>query len=195
MRRLGLAAVLSAVFYWSGCGDGVTPPPPEGETPADCLKAFEEALAERSLSDFQGRLDETFVFYFDPSDVGRTANNYEVPASWLYEEESQAVANLLTYAYSIEVDLPTTDAEVGEPDEGATEYTAYNLTMEFSVETLEGYGWHAAGFFDASFTKEGDTWRVREWTDRTAPDGLVEGIHEESYGYIKALFYGWPSGR
>lgn len=193
MNKVALPFLLLLLLSLISCGGGTTPQP-EGDTPAKCMADLESAVRNRDAAAFLSRLDGAgFTFNFDTTDIGRKVGNYDVPASWDYTEESQAVTNLLTYAYSIDLTLPTTDAEVGTPEEGETTYFKDNLTMDIEVETSDGAGWRAFGFFDLTFVKDGDTWLVQTWTDRTAPPTGTEGIHEESYGYIKAIFYGWPT--
>ena len=193
MRKALLLFLLVSSVFFIACGNGGTVPEPEADTPAKCLAALKSAVDDRDAAAFLARLDsDNFEFNFDIADVGRTANNYTIPPSWSYAEENRGVTNLLTYAYSIDITLPTTDAEVGTPGEGETTYSKDNLTMDVEVGTSSGSGWRASGFFDVTFVKTGEKWLVRTWTDRTAPPP-VQGIHEESYGYIKAIFYGWPT--
>lgn len=161
----------------AGCFEDV--PPPRGDrveatTPAPVLTNVAASFNQRDINLLKAMLSENFVFYFDPRDVGQTApgGKYIIPESWSYTEFWQAVNNMFTTAYSIDVKIPT--HRVGTPSENETTYRADNIPISLLVMVDEMYGYLSDhGYCNFEFEKyeaaSGNKyWRLIGWWDRTS---------------------------
>ncbi len=199
MKKVIIASVAVAVLTLA-CGgeEGVTPRVPdrvEPTTPAYVLKNVEIAFNERDINLLKAMLSESFVFYFDPRDVGRSppGSEYVIPESWSYTEFWQALNNMFDKAYSINLAIPT--GRVGTPGENETTYKANNINISFLVmiDSLNGFiaeGGYCNFEFERYESAGGKKyWRLTGWWDRTS-QGHDEnpGAGGESLGKILALF-------
>jgi hypothetical protein len=196
MITLGAAFALLAL----SCGEeeGVTPQEPdrlEPTSPANVLKNVEISFNNRDVDLLKAMLSTTFVFYFDPDDVGQNppGRRYEIPESWSYTEFWKAVDNMFTKAYSISLTIPT--GNVGTPGENETKYSAENISINFLVMVDELNGYMAdqgyCNFAFESYTSEAGKkcWRLTKWWDRTAvPADVRTGLATTSLGKILTLF-------
>jgi hypothetical protein len=196
-KMVTLAAAFALLAL--GCFEELPPPPPErpGPTaPANVLKNVELAFNNRDVDLLKAMLSTTFVFYFDPDDVGQRApgSQYIIPESWSYTEFWKAANNMFTKAYSISLSIRTD--QVGTPGENETKYRAENISINLLVMVDELNGYMADnGYCDyefESYTSEAGKkcWRLTKWWDRTAvpADGHL-GLVPTSVGRILALFY------
>jgi len=199
-RIITLGAAVALLAFACGEEEGVTPPPGpdrlEPTSPANVLKNVELAFNNRDVDLLKAMLSTTFVFYFDPDDVGQYApgSRYEIPESWSYAEFYTAVNNLYTDAYSIKLTIPT--GNVGTPGENETKYRAENVSINLLVMVDELNGYIAdqgfCNFAFESYTSEAGKkcWRLTGWWDRTAvpADGRI-GFMPTSVGKVLAVFY------
>jgi hypothetical protein len=196
MVTLGAAVALLAL----SCGDeeGVTPLEPdriEPTSPANVLKNVEISFNRRDVDLLKAMLSTTFIFHFDPDDVGQNppGGQYRIPGGWSYTEFWKAVENMFTEAYSISLTIPTD--QVGTPEENETTYRADNVSINLIVMVDELTGYQAnQGYCNYEFEKyngeEGKKcWRLTKWWDRTAiPADERLGLAPSSFGRILAIF-------
>ncbi len=199
MKKVIIASVAVAVLLLA-CGEeeGVTPRVPdrvEATTPAGCLENVEIAFNQRDVNLLKAMLSESFVFYFDPRDVGQTppGKTYIIPESWSYTEFWHALDNMFDKAYRINLSIPT--GTVGTPGENETTYRADNVTLSLLVMVDELNGFIADnGYCNFEFERYEAAggkkfWRLTGWWDRTS-QGYDEypGTSPASIGKIFALF-------
>jgi hypothetical protein len=203
--------LVAALALLPACEDDpVTPPPVEPvlarqplTSRAAILNNIEYAYKARRGDVLHELLDDEFVFYFAPGDVGG-----EIPPSWGRTEEYETTNALFEsntwtapagpICRSIRVDLQfnaeTEWAEVlPESAPGETWYTAevfYSFTFEMEPDNT----YIAQNGAKAEFTvrQVGDEWRLVEWHDLgstivTASNG-AEVNQSTSWGGIKALY-------
>ncbi|UCE26437.1 MAG: hypothetical protein JSW52_08785 [Candidatus Coatesbacteria bacterium] len=184
-----LVSILASLFAFTACEDGGTtplPPPSLDLTePAKTLEAVEQAFNEKDLDDLALCIADTFTFHFDEDDIGGGPGDFIIPETWGKEEFLKAVGYMFADAYSIDMDIDTSN--VGDPEEGATEFTAENVLIELLVMVDATNGFLARGFCDFGFAKDTsggyDNWRITDWWDYIS-DG------PSSIGSILAWFYG-----
>jgi len=198
-RIITLGAAVALLAFACGEEEGVTPPPGpdrlEPTSPANVLKNVELAFNNRDVDLLKAMLSTTFVFYFDPDDVGQNppGSEYIIPESWNRTEFWTAVENMFTKAYSISLTIPT--GNVGTPGENETTYRAdiISISLLVMVDELNGYiadtGYCNYEF--ESYTSEAGKkcWGLTGWWDRTAipADGRL-GLKPSSVGRILATF-------
>ena len=199
MKKVIIASVAVAVLLIA-CfeEEGVTPRVPdrvEPTTPANVLKNVAISFNQSDIILLKSMLSESFVFYFDPRDVGQSppGSMYIIPPSWSYTEFWPALNNMFDEAYSINLSIPT--GRVGTPAENETMYSADNVSISLLVMIDELDGFVADnGYCNFEFERyEGaggkKYWRLTKWWDRTS-QGYDEypGIAPTSLGRILALF-------
>ena len=176
---LAIAAALAAMLF-TGCLFSPPQPidpeePPVMNSPVNVLKTVEIAYNQREIEYYKDALSETFVFYFDPDDVGQNppgGSKYVIPETWSYTLDWQATHNMFQKAFSISLTIPTVN--VGEPDPEATTYRAENINIKLLVMVDEINGYIAdTGYCNFEFEKyknefNEDRWRLRKWWDNTA---------------------------
>ncbi|NIT36548.1 MAG: hypothetical protein GTN49_08610 [candidate division Zixibacteria bacterium] len=178
---LAAAALAAATLTFTGClfsppEEQPPEPAPEMTTPANVLKNIETAYNQKLIENYKKALSASFVFYFDPDDVGQKppGKEYIIPESWSYTEDWDATENMFENAYSINLTIPTRN--VGEPEPTATTFRADNVSINLLVMVDELNGYHAdKGYCNFEFEKyknqEGkDRWRLRKWWDFTAAE-------------------------
>jgi hypothetical protein len=199
-KIITLAAAVALLAFACGEEEGVTPPPGPDRlaptSPANVLKNVELAFNNRDVDLLKAMLSTTFVFYFDPDDVGQNppGTHYIIPESWSYTEFWMVVNKMLTKAHSISLTIPT--GNVGTPSENETKYKADNISINLLVMVDELNGYIAdqgyCNFAFESYTSEAGKkcWRLTKWWDRTAvpADGRL-GLAPTSLGRTLALFY------
>jgi hypothetical protein len=186
--------VVVLLLTFTACDDeGTTPPPDNGEdgrTPAEALEALEDSFNAHDVELFKDVLAPEVIFHFDPNDVGDDVGGFIIPESWGYDDLVSAVGNMFDQAYSIDFSVST--ADVGDPDEGATEYTAEAVHVRLLVMIDAGNGFLAEGFCGFRFINAGfgnnDDWVITDWWDYTAPAGTFESAEMPSLGKILAGF-------
>jgi hypothetical protein len=197
MVTLGAAVPLLAL----SCGEeeGVTPREPDRlapTSPANVLENVELAFNNHDVDLLKAMLSTTFVFYFDPDDVGQNppGGQYRIPGGWSYTEFWKAVDNMFTEAHSISLSIPTD--QVGTPGENETTYRAdiISISLLVMVDELNGYladtGY--CNFAFESYTSEAGKkcWRLTKWWDRTSVSlDAVPAGEPTSFGRILAMFY------
>jgi hypothetical protein len=189
---------LAALTFGCGEEEGVTPREPdrlEPTSPANVLKNVEISFNQRDVDLLKAMLSTTFVFYFDPDDVGQRppGRHYIIPESWSYTEFWKAVDNMFTEAYSISLTIPT--GNVGTPGENETKFRADNISINLTVMVDELNGYIAdTGYCNyefESYTSEAGKkcWGLTGWWDRTAiPADARLGLKPSSVGRILATF-------
>jgi hypothetical protein len=185
MRTIAITLLVVAILLsFTACDDAGTTTPPLGNTPAQVLEALERAFQERDAELLDGLIDTEFTFHFDPKDVGKQVGDYTIPAMWGREETLAACGNMFTEAYSI--DFLVVTKNTGEPDDGATEFTARNIQVTLLVMVDSMNGAQADGFCDFGFVNDDsagyDDWTIIDWWDRTS-----EGLW--SLGLILVQYY------
>jgi hypothetical protein len=183
-------AVLPILTVLIACDDAITP---RGNMPAYTLELIEESFNRRSVSLLDGLLGGDFVFYFDPTDIGSTVGDYEIPASWDRDEFTATCETMFSEADLMEINFNTTD--VGDPEEGADTYVLKDVPTTMLVMVTPAGGYYAEGLCDFEFANDTsggyDTWVASEWLDFTAST-LVYAPNkpaEKSIGYILAIYY------
>ncbi len=195
-----LIGLIVIAFLALACGEeeGVTKPGPERlepTTPAYVLKNVEMSFNQRDINLLKVMLSEDFTFYFDPRDVGKSppGSQYVIPESWSYTEFWQAVNNMFTRAYSIDLKIPT--HRVGTPAENETTYRAENINLSILVmiDDLTGFiadnGYCNFEFerYEAASGKK--YWRLINWWDRTSQFyDANPGVSPTSLGRILSLY-------
>ncbi|UCE26434.1 MAG: hypothetical protein JSW52_08770 [Candidatus Coatesbacteria bacterium] len=173
-----------ALFYASSDND-------EGRTPAETLEALEESFNAYSIDLFKDVLAPDVTFHFDQNDVGDDVGGYVIPESWGYGDLTGAVGNMFDQAYSIEFSIVTND--VGEPDVGATEFTAKDVEIRLLVMVDATNGFLPQGFCDFRFVNVGsagyDDWIITDWWDKTAYGGMEEPTTPASLGVVLAVYH------
>jgi hypothetical protein len=199
LKKVIIASVAVALLALS-CGEeeGVTPRGPdrlEPTTPANVLKNVAISFNQRDVNLLKAMLSESFVFYFDPRDVGQSppGSRYVIPESWSYTEFWRAVGNMFDKAYRINLSIPTD--RVGTPGENETTYRADNISLSLLVMVNELDGFIAdKGYCNYEFERyEGaggkKYWRLTKWWDRTSQSSdEYPGALAASFGKVLALF-------
>ena len=154
------------------------------------LNNFTPVFNAHDIELFKDALAPDLTFYFDPNNVGDWVGDYEIPEFWGYDDLTSAVENMFDQAYSISFSIVTTG--VGDPDEGATEYVAYNVYIDILVMVDSQNGYMASGPCDFGFENSGygryDDWVVTDWWDNTAYGRAEEPLSPASLGIILAVF-------
>ena len=194
---LGAAVALLAL----SCGEeeGVSPQEPDRlapTSPANVLENVEISFNRRDVDLLKAMLSTSFVFYFDPDDVGQHPPGkpqYIIPESWSYTGFWKAVGNMFTEAYSISLIIPT--GRVGTPGENETTYRADNIPINLLVMVDELNGYIAdQGFCNFAFEsyvndKKENRWQLVGWWDYTGTAGdFYSAAKPASLGIILALF-------
>lgn len=196
MKKILPACFFIAVLLVLSCKDAVSPEPGldyTAETPRKCLIALVYAINAREAGLYSAMLTPGFVFYFDERDVGTNINGYTIPASWSYEEESRAIANmLLPYEeggpYRLEAYTDT--YEIDDPPEGSDEFQISELFFRLIIYLNEHYemdqGYDRNDLIFVKVTDGGETyWQISEWVNYSVnPDES-----DFTLGTIKAYFY------
>ena len=178
--RAGLVtAAAAAALILTGCPfsppDPVPPQQPvEMISPANVLKNVEIAYNQGDIELYKKAISPTFVFYFDPRDVGKNppGSTYIIPESWSYTEDWRATERMFNQAYSISLSIPT--GKVGKPDPEENTYRADNVNISLLVMIDELDGFIAeGGYCNFEFEKykneqSQDRWRLKAWWDRTS---------------------------
>ena len=200
MKKVIIGSVAVAVLTLA-CGEeeGVTPRVPdrlEPTTPANVLRNVEISFNQSDIILLKAMLSESFVFYFDPRDVGQSPPGkpeYKIPESWSYVEFWNAVGNMFGQAYSISLSIPTN--RVGTPGENETTYKADNVNISLLVMITELNGFIAdKGYCNFEFERYESAggkkyWRLTGWWDRTSQSfDEHPGAGGVSLGEILALF-------
>ena len=197
-KILPLVAALALLALSCGDEEGVTPVEPDRiapTSPVNVLKNVELAFNNRDVDLLKAMLSTTFVFYFDPDDVGQNppGSEYEIPESWNRTEFSRAVSNMFKKAYRISLSIETEN--VGEPPPEATIYNAEKVNVELLVMVDELNGYHAYGLCTFEFERylaEGGSkyWRLTKWRDRGRyhDEGLA-AVTPSTIGKALAVYY------
>jgi hypothetical protein len=163
--------LLAACKEESGLGPGPTHPQPT--TPATCLTCVEVSFNQRDIGLLKAMLNESFVFYFNPEDVGQwlPGSGYVIPKSWTRAEFVRAASKILKSVYSVSLSIPT--AGVGEPDPGAKTYKAedINITLLVMIDERNGVlverGYCDFAFGEYTGEDAHKYWHITEWRDWT----------------------------
>jgi hypothetical protein len=195
-----MIAFAAGALLAAGCFEDV--PPPRGDrveaaTPAYVLTNVAVSFNQRDINLLKAMLSESFVFYFDPRDVGQSPPgkpSYRIPESWYYVEFWNAVGNMFDKAYSINLSIATSG--VGTPGENETKYKADNVSISLLVmiDDLNGFiadnGYSNFEFERYESPSGKKFWRLTGWWDRTS-QGYDEypGAAPASLGRVLALYY------
>jgi hypothetical protein len=189
MRTVAIMLLIVAILLsFTACDDDgsttPTPPPLDLTEPANTLEAVEQAFNDSDSDNLASCLADGFTFYFDKDDIGGGPGGLIIPETWGKEEFLKAVGNMFTEAYSI--DLTVVTVNVGDPEDGAIEFTAEDVHINLLVMVDATNAFLANGFCDFRFIKDAsggyDNWRIIDWRDRTS-----EGLW--SLGLILAQYY------
>jgi hypothetical protein len=199
MKKVITGLVVIAVLALA-CGEeeGVTPTEPNHlvpTSPVNVLKNVEISFNRSDINLLKAMLGPSFVFYFDPRDVGQSPpeSQYEIPESWSYTEFWRALNNMFDKAYSINLSIPT--SRIGTPGENETTYKAENVRISLLVmiDDLNGFiadGGYCNFAFERYESAAGKKyWRLTKWWDRTSEFfDAYPGVAPTSLGRILALF-------
>jgi hypothetical protein len=169
---LGVLAVNGCIF---GPGEDKGQEPPPGlDTPAGVVEYIEDAYNTRDIDDYKVCLSPNFTFYFDPKDVGDgvAGGDYTIPDSWGYDEEVAAVENMFDQLHSIDLNLASSN--IGNPGPNDTTFSPPQVQIRLLVMVDPINGFLAQGFVEFDFEsylspKGKKLWRVKNWSDFTAP--------------------------
>ncbi len=200
MKKVIIASLtVAALTLACGGEEGVTPRQPdrlEPTSPANVLKNVAISFNQSDVNLLKAMLSESFVFYFDPRDVGSSPPGkpeYKIPESWSYTEFWSAAARMFHLAYAISLNIPT--SRIGIPGERQTEYQVDNVNISLLVMVNELNGFIADGgycnfAFEAYYNeKEGKRWRLTGWWDFTSVYAdETPGLEPTSLGKILALY-------
>jgi len=195
MKKLIAVTTAALALLALSCGEEEGPtgpaPYPALDSPDHVLTNVEMSFNERDHGLLKYSLDhDAFVFYFNPADVGEEINGYIIPMSWTYAEFYQACGNMFEEAYDISMQIPP----IGEPPADATEYTAFNVTINFLCMTDEANGYRAdKGYCNFKFKKYIENgkgrWRLVQWWDYTMSFDESGRAEPASFGRVLALYY------
>jgi hypothetical protein len=148
------------------------------------LNLFVDVWNRCDIDTYEGLLDgDAFIFYFTPQDVGG-----DIPPSWGYEEEMNAVGNLFDTLGAANVDVQLDLSEVTEPEEGVDTYTVRDVPYEIIVYVEDEYRTYLAQErLDMELTKVDGEWVITQWWDKLF--SLLPGIECTTWGVIKWVFY------
>lgn len=187
-RRWLMPAVLLPVLWGAACtGDNVEPgtAPYQNSEPQYVLANVERAINAGDMPLLETCLADDFKFYFDPADVGKTVNGYEIPASWTREEFRHVVANLVEGTFSRS--LVCGWRSVGRPDPGQHRYFAAEVVLSFVLRKDEHHEWSLdQAKCNYEFAATGERWYLRRWDDVTRSCGCIA---EKSLGEVLAEYY------
>jgi len=187
MKRALLSLIVIGLLF-AACDDVIIEPPERTPaTPTDCAYFLEVSFNTQDIQLYKSCLSPDFTFYFDPEDVGRDIDGYIIPESWDYEEDWNAVHNMFTDAYDVSFNIA--ESEIGNPEEGETEYLAEDIPVQLLVMIDENNGFNGNGICDFTFgtyDSNGQTyWRIKDWWDGRQTGG-ERGF--STIGIIKVLF-------
>ena len=198
-KMVTLAAAVALLALSCGDEEGVTPREPDRlapTSPANVLENVELAFNNRDVDLLKAMLSTTFVFYFDPDDVGQNppGSEYEIPESISYTEFCTAAENMLKKAYSLSFTIYA--EKVGSPPAGANKYRAEGVELYFllMVDELNGF-LVDQGYFNFEFERYEAAggksfWRLVKWWDFTAyPYGDRAAPAPASFGRALALYF------
>jgi hypothetical protein len=213
MTNIASAVLMAALVWLPACEDD--PTSPAGGTPSAfqpltsrsaVLNNLEIGWTQRRADKIDELLDENFVFYFSPGDVGG-----EIPPTWDREIDLAATTALLEsnqnntigpVCRSVRVDLITDDIVwVPVPTSPPANETRYAATVPyvFTFEVEPDITYIPPNSARAQLTVrevavDGGTteWRLVEWRDL---DGVASMVQETSadiktWGAIKAIYRG-----
>jgi hypothetical protein len=199
MRKIPIVILAAAVLLaFAACEDGIIEPPPIDEpppslsNPAGTIELIELAFNHRNINELESCLTGDFTFHFDPEVIGNPVGDYTIPESWASDDFLNAVINIFSNAYSI--DMSIASANVGEPDPNDAYYTADGVQMRFLVMVDAENGYLAQGFATFEFRgeyneKNEKEWLVTAWKDfTTVVDSGDRYIDEASFGEILVWF-------
>jgi hypothetical protein len=178
ITAFGLLIVILAFSCFSE--PGPTPPPnwyPDFASPFECLNnliyCFDSYQTEPNIIDkYKQVLDSTYVFYFDPEDIGDIIGGYTIPSFWTYDEDWRATNNMFNLAYSIDFKIPILgqgEDTFGKPAEGDITFVKNDVTISMTLMVDDTTGYIAQGVCDFKFVKnENGQWHLSEWRDHTA---------------------------
>jgi hypothetical protein len=189
-----------AALAFAGCGktviNGDDPPIPEYTSPATVLKAVQISFNQSNIYYLEQSLSPEFIFYLDRRDVGSSppGGRYVIPASWSYDDFTEAANRMLNMAYSISLFVPV--GPLREPGENETTYRAEDVTISLLVMVDEVDGFIIdKGYCDFAFEayyneRKEKRWRLTGWWDFTS-EFLDEytGVAPGSLGKLLALYY------
>ncbi len=209
MNRNLLVVLPMAVGLLAACSDDPTTPPPPVPAPEfqplttreAVVNNIEVAWNQRRADKIDELLDENFVFYFVPGDVGG-----EIPPSWDRAVELETTEGLLTsnmdptpagpVCQQVRVDLandeltwveiPPTQTAFGEIWYSTTLFYRFTFEMEGDLTFIAPPG--AKAEFVVRPIEGG--WRLVEWRDTAGDYVSTHGSSEEAptWGKVKALY-------
>ena len=193
---IGAVLITSSLIGCSNDEDG-TPYPRHYQptTPANVLQNIAVAFNDRHDGLLKDMINDDFVFYFDPRDVGSNppGSEYLIPESWTRAEFLKAATNMFKKAYQITLTIYTDGINDPRPEE--TEYGAENVPAELLVMIEELNGYMAKGscaFEFERYSAEGGSkcWRLTAWRDgQRFSDGEPENKLPSTIGRVLASFY------
>jgi hypothetical protein len=199
MKRILLIGIALALLGLA-CGEEVYIEPEGAGSPAEALEVIEVAFNERAMKVLASALSESFVFFFDPDDVGQNppgGSGYVIPESWFFDDFWPAANNLLKKAYSVYISVPS--GRIRTPGENEAIFVAEDVNICVIVMTDEINGYIVdRGHCDFEFEKYpsksgGYYWHVTMWWDNTEPSyDANPGLAPTSLGKLLAIYYCQP---
>jgi len=210
MPRAMLAALAIACLVFTACDDD--PAEPKKVTPSayqdltqewHVLNNLAEAYDDKNVTRFEELLDAaSFVFYFDPGDVGGQLN---IPTQWDYAAELQSATNMFTGEPGLNdnpiltIDLFLFDIEnvawsdvSAHPDFPGETLREAVVRYDYFIDTTKDLQHITAGEPVARLIVRnvGGTWKIARWYDQPGGALLRAGAstEESTWGQVKALY-------
>lgn len=142
----------------------------ENTTPANVLRNIERAYNQKDYQLYKKCLAPSYVFYFNPQDVGYVIGEYTIPVSWNQVEDLDAARAMFNEAYSIMMDIPAEN--IKDPEQGETTFRTGQVEMQLTLLTAPGTGYMiGAGYcifeFERYYENGNPLWRMTKWWDYT----------------------------
>jgi hypothetical protein len=186
--RYFILGVPLPLLLGAACTGGDVEPgttPYQNTEPQYVLANVERAFNAGDLVRLEACLADDFAFYFDPGDVGKTVNGYEIPGRWTREEFRRVAANLIEKTFSRS--LHAGWRSLGRPDPGRNTYFVAKVVLRLVLRENEH---HELALDQArcnyEFVSTAGRWRLRRWEDVTRCSGCIV---EKSLGEVLAEYH------
>ncbi|UCH77554.1 MAG: hypothetical protein JSU81_07385 [Candidatus Coatesbacteria bacterium] len=187
-RQRFLPGILFPLLLGAACtNDNVEPgtTPYQNTEPQYVLANVERAFNAGDLVLLEACLADDFAFYFDPGDVGKTVNGYEIPGRWTREEFRLVIANLVERTFSRSLHCGW--RSVGRPDPGRNTYFVAKVLLRLVVQENEHHEWALdQASCNYEFASTAGRWHLRRWEDVTRCSGCIV---EKSLGEVLAEYH------
>lgn len=215
MKRYFATIVLAALVFSVSCGDDpadpdIPPVPPDLTSRSDVLFLMESACNERKIAQYERVLDDNFIFYIAPGDMGGN-----IPTEWGRADEINLVARMFdrnvdpgfplvtSLRMDIEFESSLQWIEVvpaSAPDETwymTTLFYEFQMMIDPDAEYVTVPGTKAQFTVRNAGTEVSPQWQLVEMRDLGAPVSVAmataASTDEVTWGAAKALFLPAPA--